>query len=106
MLLLPISALLQKASLVPLATFWARATEPVALSAYYVTFTVGLAAAAVNCVFGFLLAWVLTKYNFPGVPLDVQEGGACLHMVHAERVAGAWGWCGSVDAMARQAGGA
>jgi sulfate transport system permease protein len=66
MLVLPIAALLGKASAVPLETFWARATEPVALSAYYVSFSMALVAALVNCVFGFALAWVLVKFDFPG----------------------------------------
>jgi sulfate transport system permease protein len=66
MLVLPISALLSKASLIPLAEFWARATEPVALSAYYVTFSMSVVAALINCFFGFILAWVLVKFDFPG----------------------------------------
>jgi sulfate transport system permease protein len=66
MLALPICALLTKASAIPADVFIARATEPVALSAYYVTFSVALCACLVNAVFGFALAWVLTKYEFPG----------------------------------------
>lgn len=66
MLLIPITALLTKASAVPFEVFWARATEPVAMSAYAVTLSMGLSAALVNCVFGFILAWVLVKYDFPG----------------------------------------
>lgn len=66
MLIMPITALLQKASLVPLNVFIARATEPVAMHAYYVTFSCSLIAAAINCVFGFVLAWVLVRYNFAG----------------------------------------
>lgn len=66
MLIMPISALLAKASLVPLQEFVTRATEPVAMSAYFVSFSMALLAGAVNAVFGFLLAWVLVKYEFPG----------------------------------------
>lgn len=66
MLILPISGLLYKASGIPWQIFLARATEPVALHAYYVTFSMAIVAAAINCFFGFLLAWVLTKYKFPG----------------------------------------
>jgi sulfate transport system permease protein len=66
MLILPISALLAKASLVPLPEFITRAAEPVAMSAYFVSFSMALLAGAVNAVFGFLLAWVLVKYEFPG----------------------------------------
>lgn len=66
MLIMPISALLAKASLVPLQEFITRAAEPVAVSAYFVSFSMALLAGAVNAVFGFLLAWVLVKYEFPG----------------------------------------
>lgn len=37
------------------------------MSAYFVSFSMALLAGAVNAVFGFLLAWVLVKYEFPGV---------------------------------------
>lgn len=74
MLVLPIAALLGKASLVPLAEFWARATEPVALSAYYVSFSMSIVAALINCVFGFILAWVLVKFEFPGERLAGARG--------------------------------
>ncbi|GIL84872.1 hypothetical protein Vretimale_9670 [Volvox reticuliferus] len=66
MLIMPITALLQKASMIPMATFIARATEPVAMHAYYVTFSCSIIAATINCVFGFILAWVLVRYKFPG----------------------------------------
>lgn len=66
MLILPISGLLYKASGIPWQIFLARATEPVALHAYYVTFSMAIVAATINCFFGFLLAWILAKYKFPG----------------------------------------
>jgi len=66
MLVVPIVALLTKASQTPLDNFVARAFEPVAMHAYYVSFSCALVAAAINAVFGFLLAWVLVKYNFAG----------------------------------------
>lgn len=66
MLLVPIIAMLVNASKTPWDVFLARATEPVAMSAYEVTFSMAFAACVFNSVFGFLLAWVLVKYNFPG----------------------------------------
>jgi sulfate/thiosulfate transport system permease protein len=66
MLIVPIMALLTKASQIPFDVFIARATEPIALHAYYVTFSVASFAALINSVFGFILAWVLVKYKFPG----------------------------------------
>ncbi|MEB3181265.1 MAG: sulfate ABC transporter permease subunit CysT [Nostocaceae cyanobacterium] len=65
MLLLPVTAMLLRASTVGPAKFWEIATSPVALSAYDVTFVTALFAAAVNGVFGLLVAWVLVRYNFP-----------------------------------------
>jgi len=50
-----------KASATPLGVFMERALEPVAMHAYFVSFSCALAAAAINAVFGFLLAWVLVK---------------------------------------------
>lgn len=35
------------------------------MHAYFVSFSCALIAAAINAVFGFLLAWVLVKYDFP-----------------------------------------
>lgn len=50
-----------KASTTPLNVFMERALEPVAMHAYYVSFSCAVAAALINAVFGFLLAWVLVK---------------------------------------------
>ena len=73
MLILPISALLAKASRIPVDVFIARATEPVALSAYYVSFSMAIVAGLVNAFFGFILAWVLVKFNFQGEQLPRVE---------------------------------
>jgi sulfate/thiosulfate transport system permease protein len=66
MLLLPIAALLANAAAINPPEFWAKATSPIALSAYEVTFVTALGTALVNGVFGTLIAWVLVRYNFPG----------------------------------------
>jgi sulfate/thiosulfate transport system permease protein len=46
--------------------FWDAAGSPRALASYRVTFGAAFAAAAVNCVFGLLVAWVLVRYRFAG----------------------------------------
>lgn len=69
MLILPIWSLLSTASKALFADFWQLATEPVAVSAYLVTLTMASLAALFNGVFGFVLAWVLVRYNFPGKKL-------------------------------------
>ncbi len=42
------------------------ATDPRILAAFRVSFGMAFAAAAIDTVFGVILAWVLTRYRFPG----------------------------------------
>lgn len=65
MLLVPTVAMFLRASTESPAEFWKIATSPIALSTYDVTFTTSLIAALMNGVFGTLIAWVLTRYDFP-----------------------------------------
>ena len=65
MLLLPISAMLLKASTTQPADFFRIALSPVALSTYDVTFVTALIAAVIDGVFGTLIAWILVRYDFP-----------------------------------------
>ena len=48
------------------AQFWNIVTDPRVLASYRVTFVTSLAAACVNAVFGFIVAWTLVRYEFPG----------------------------------------
>ncbi len=41
-------------------------TDPRNLAALKTSFGLSLAAAAIDAVFGLLIAWVLTRYRFPG----------------------------------------
>ena len=66
MLILPILSLLTKASETLFADFFQIATQPIAISAYIVTLSMAFFAALFNGFFGFILAWVLVRYNFPG----------------------------------------
>jgi sulfate transport system permease protein len=64
--LIPLIALaLTSASLGP-EGFLRHALDPRVLGALRVSFTSSLIAAAVNVVFGLLVAWVLVRYRFPG----------------------------------------
>ncbi|MFQ3585463.1 MAG: sulfate ABC transporter permease subunit CysT [Cyanobacteriota bacterium] len=65
MLLLPLTALVLRASTVGPAEFWRIATDRVAMSTYEVTFVTALIAALINGVLGTLTAWVLVRYRFP-----------------------------------------
>ncbi|RYX87048.1 sulfate ABC transporter permease subunit CysT [bacterium] len=65
-LIVPICALLQKASQSLFQDFFLIAFQPMALSAYTVTFSMAFLACLFNGVFGFILAWVLVRYKFVG----------------------------------------
>ncbi len=64
--LLPLAALTIKAAGLGWSGFWNAVLTPRVLSAFQVSFGLALAAAAVNAVFGFIVAWVLVRYRFPG----------------------------------------
>jgi sulfate transport system permease protein len=64
--LVPLAALVMKGASLPLAEFWRIATEPRALASYRLSFGAALIAAGVNAVFGFIVAWTLVRYRFPG----------------------------------------
>jgi len=64
--LIPLAALIIRAGSLPLDEFWRIATEPRALASYRLTFGASLLAAGVNAVFGFIVAWTLVRYEFPG----------------------------------------
>ena len=64
--LIPMAALIMRAASLPLDEFWRIATEPRALASYRLTFGASFLAACVNAVFGFIIAWTLVRYEFPG----------------------------------------
>jgi sulfate transport system permease protein len=64
--LIPMAALVIKGASLPLEEFWRIATEPRALASYRLTFGASLIAASINAVFGFIIAWTLVRYDFPG----------------------------------------
>ncbi len=63
--LLPLGAIFLRLAEVSWCEFWTIAVAPRALAAYRITFGASLAAALINAVFGVLIAWVLTRYQFP-----------------------------------------
>src|SRR5258708_2270980 len=64
--LIPLSAVFVQSVSQGWATFWSAAFSPRALAAYKLSFGAAALAAAVNCVFGLLVAWVLVRYRFAG----------------------------------------
>ncbi|HCD05356.1 MULTISPECIES: sulfate ABC transporter permease subunit CysT [unclassified Methylophaga] len=64
--LIPLSAVFIFTSQLTWAEFWAIVTAPRVVASYKLSFGASLAAAAINTVFGLMLAWVLVRYSFPG----------------------------------------
>jgi sulfate/thiosulfate transport system permease protein len=65
LVLIPLGACFLKASSLSPAEFWATVWTDRARAAYALTFGAALAAAALNVVFGMIVAWVLCRYDFP-----------------------------------------
>jgi len=64
--LLPVSALLLKTADAGWLRFWEVVTGPRAVATFQVTVGAALLATLFNAVYGLLMAWVLTRYRFPG----------------------------------------
>jgi sulfate transport system permease protein len=64
--LLPLAALVAQAASLGLGGIWAVATEERVLAALRTSFGLAFAAALVDSLFGLVIAWVLTRYQFPG----------------------------------------
>jgi len=66
MVLLPLAALIVKASEGGFSTAWDAITAPQSVAALKFTVLVSLAAAILNAIFGTMIAWVLVRDEFPG----------------------------------------
>jgi len=64
--LIPLSAAFLKTFTGTWAAFQAAVTSPRVVASYRLTFGASFGAAALNAVFGLLVAWVLVRYRFPG----------------------------------------
>jgi sulfate/thiosulfate transport system permease protein len=64
--LIPLAAMVLKAGTLGLAGFWEIVSGPRTSAALRLSFFTSLIAAAVNAVFGVIIAWVLIRYRFPG----------------------------------------
>jgi len=67
--LVPLCAIFLKAAGLTWPRFWDAVASPPVVASYKLTFGASLGAALVNSLFGFLVAWVLARYNFPGKKL-------------------------------------
>ncbi len=64
--LLPLAAIVWQSAGGGWPEFWTAVTSNSAVASFRVTLTVSFAVAAINSVFGLLVAWVLTRDSFPG----------------------------------------
>lgn len=101
LVLLPLSTLVLRASSATWYDLWRMVSAPRALASYKLSFGAAACAAGVNAVFGFLVAWVLTRYRFPGrrildalvdlpFALPTSVAGITLTTLYAKN-----GWLGS-----------
>jgi sulfate transport system permease protein len=66
LVLIPLGGIFLKASSMTAAQFWATVSSARALASYKLTLGAAFGAAALNVVFGLIVAWVLVRYAFPG----------------------------------------
>lgn len=104
--LIPLAALFAKTATLTASQFWHLATDERAVASYKLTFSAALAGASINAVFGFIVAWVLARYEFVGkraldamvdlpFALPTAVSGIALTTLYTEN-----GWIGSILAKA------
>lgn len=109
MVLIPLSALIWKTANLHWSQFWETVTDPIVMSAYKLSFGASILAAAINGVFGLIVAWVLVRYRFPGrrlldaiidfpFALPTAVAGLTFSNLYAPQ-----GWMGSLGVHAAQA---
>jgi sulfate/thiosulfate transport system permease protein len=100
--LLPLSALFLKTAQLSWTEFVGAVASPRAVASYRLTFGAAFVGAAVNVVFGTVLAWTLVRYRFPGrrfvdalvdlpFALPTAVSGIALTAVYSKN-----GWIGSI----------
>jgi len=65
-ILIPLSGLAWRSAALGWSEFWAIASDRRVVKSLELSFGASLIAAAVNVVFGSIVAWVLVRYRFPG----------------------------------------
>lgn len=66
LVLIPLAGVVLKTTSMTWEQFWATVTTARAMASYQLSVTTAFAAAAINTVFGMIVAWVLVRYSFPG----------------------------------------
>ncbi|GGB50354.1 sulfate ABC transporter permease [Oceanisphaera marina] len=65
-ILLPLTGLMMNTSQMGWSQYWQVISDPRVVATYKVTASAAAAASLFNMVFGLLMAWILTRYRFPG----------------------------------------
>lgn len=65
-ILVPLSMIFIESSKLGWTEFWQIVTSKRMLHAYKISFLTAFGAAVLNAIFGFIIAWVLVRYTFPG----------------------------------------
>ena len=100
LVLAPLSMLFVKTATMTWPRFWATVSDSEVVEALKLSFGASFLSAGVNGVFGVVVAWVLTRYRFPGrrlidglvdlpFALPTAVAGICLTAVYAPN-----GWIG------------
>ena len=66
LILLPLAMLVICTASMTFGDFWKVVSSPQVVAAYKLSFGASLIAASLNAVFGFVAAWSLVRYKFPG----------------------------------------
>ena len=64
--LIPLSAIFTMSAHLSWGAFWDVIRAPRVIASYRLSFGASFLAAGINGVLGFLVAWVLVRYRFPG----------------------------------------
>jgi sulfate transport system permease protein len=102
--LIPLLALVLRPFALGLDGFWDAIATPRVLASLRLSFGMALAAAIIDSLFGFVIAWVLVRYRFPGkglldavidlpFALPTAVAGIALSTLYAPN-----GWIGSLFA--------
>jgi len=102
LVLIPLLALVLRPMELGLDGFWAAISTPRVLASLRLSFGMALAAAMIDSIFGFVIAWVLVRYRFAGkrlldavidlpFALPTAVAGIALSTLYAPN-----GWIGSL----------
>lgn len=64
--LIPLSTILLKTAGMGYARFWHVVLSPRVIAAFELSIGASIIAAVINSIFGFMVAWTLSRYEFPG----------------------------------------